>query len=49
MLGLGSTTATTLKNLNLIVFYNPTNQEKTLVEILTVNLKLIGNVKFPAQ
>ena len=44
-LGLGSTIAKKLKSL----YYNSTNHEKTLVEILMVNLKLIENGKFPGE
>ena len=51
MLGSESTRAKTLKNLNLILFYSSTHQEKTSVEIPMVNLKLklIGNGKFHAE
>lgn len=44
--GSGSTTA---KSLNLILYYDSTNHEKTLAENLMVNLKLIGNKIFPGE
>ena len=44
-LGLGSTIAKNLKSL----YYTSTNHEKTLVEVLMVNLKLIEYVKLPGE